>query len=252
MMPLCLKYQQLIHYTMNEVLLFLVALATSALTAIVGMGGGMILIASMPGLLPAAAIIPVHGIVQFFSNSSRTLFGWQHIHWGFSTAFVAGSIVGGLAAAGITTEINLEYTPLLIAAYILFTVWGPKLQFKKAPRGEFFTIGLLQTGISMIVGATAPLGQAAMLAKGLQRDALVVTGALMMTFTHLIKILLFGLLGFSFIAYWKIILGMSVGVIVGAYIGTHIRYKFPEELFRKVMKWVLTLLALRMIFITVF
>ena len=237
---------------MNEVLLIFIALGTSMLTAVVGIGGGMILIAFMPGLIPAAAIIPVHGIVQLFSNSSRALFGWRHIHWGFTTAFVAGSIIGGLIAAGITTEINLEYIPLLIAAYILLTVWGPKLQFKKPPLCEFFTIGLLQTGLSMIVGATGPLGQAAMLAKGLQRDALVVTGAFMMTFTHLIKILLFVLLGFSFIAYWKTILGMSIGVIVGAFIGTHIRYKIPEALFRKIMKWLLTLLALRMIFITVF
>jgi len=237
---------------MHEVLLILVALVTSALTAIVGIGGGMILIAFMPGLLPAAAIIPVHGIVQFFSNSSRTLFGWRHIHWGFTTAFVAGSIIGGLVAACVTTEINLEYTPLIIAVYILLTVWGPKLQFKKAPRGEFFTIGLLQTGLSVIVGAVGPLGQAAMLTKGFQRDALVVTAALMMTFTHLIKIILLTLLGFSFIAYWQIILGMSIGVIAGAYLGTHIRYKVPEVLFRNVMKWLLTLLAIRMIFITVF
>ena len=237
---------------MNDILLILVALATSTLTAVAGIGGGMILIAFMPGLLPAAAIIPVHGIVQLFSNSSRAFFGWRNIHWGFTTAFVAGSFVGGSIAADVTTEINLEYIPLLIAAYILLTVWGPKLQFKKTPRGEFFTIGLLQTGLSMIVGATGPLGQAAMLAKGLQRDALVVTGAFMMTFTHLIKILLFGFLGFSFIAHWQIILGMSIGVICGAYIGTHIRYKTPEALFRNVMKWLLTFLALRMIVITVF
>ena len=237
---------------MSDIILILIALLTSMLTAVVGIGGGMILIAFMPGLLPASAIIPVHGIVQLFSNSSRALFGWRHIHWGFTTAFIGGSVIGGLIAAGITSEINLEYIPLLIAAYILLTVWGPKLEFKKTPRGDFFTIGLLQTGLSMIVGATGPLGQTSMLAKGLKRDPLVVTAAFMMTFTHLIKIILFFLLGFSFLAYWKIIIGMSAGVIVGAFIGTHIRYKIPEILFRNVMKWLLTLLALRMIYITVF
>jgi uncharacterized membrane protein YfcA len=102
----------------------------------------------------------------------------------------------------------------------------------------------------MMVGATGPMGQAALLSKGLQRDALVVTSALMTTFTHLIKTLLFGLLGFSFIAYWQIILGMSAGVICGALLGTHIRYKIPQVLFQKILKWVLTLLALRMIYIT--
>lgn len=165
-------------------------------------------------------------------------------------AFIAGPIIGGLIAAGITREINLEYTPMLIAAYILCTVWGPKLKLKIPPKGEFVTIGLVQTGLSMIVGATGPMGQVAMLRRGLQRDALVVTAALTMTFTHLIKIILFALLGFTFTMYWKIILGMSIGVVFGVLLGTHIRYKIPEARFRIILKWLLTLLALRMIYLT--
>ena len=102
----------------------------------------------------------------------------------------------------------------------------------------------------MMVGATGPMGQAALLRKGLQRDALVVTAALMMTFTHLIKVALFALLGFSFISYWQIIIGMSAAVILGALLGTHVRYKIPETLFRKILKWALTVLALRMVYIT--
>jgi uncharacterized membrane protein YfcA len=102
----------------------------------------------------------------------------------------------------------------------------------------------------MMVGATGPLGQAVLLREGLQRDALVVTAALMMTFTHLVKIVLFALLGFSFISYWQIIIGMSVAVVAGALLGTHIRYKIPQDVFRRILKWALTLLALRMIYIT--
>jgi len=234
----------------TEILLTLIAFGTSTITAITGIGGGMIMIAIMPGFLPASTIVPVHAMVQLFANSSRALFGWQFLRWEFVLAFIAGSIVGGVIAAGITREINLEYTPLIIASYILLTVWGPKLEFKKPIRGEFVAIGLVQTGLSMMVGATGPMGQAALLGKGLQRDALVVTSALMTTFTHLIKTVLFGLLGFSFIAYWQIILGMSAGVICGALLGTHIRYKIPQALFQEILKWVLTLLALRMIYIT--
>ncbi|MDH3387839.1 MAG: sulfite exporter TauE/SafE family protein [Gammaproteobacteria bacterium] len=234
----------------NEILLVLVAFGTATLTAITGIGGGMILIAIMPGLLPAAAIIPVHAAVQLFSNSSRALFGWQFMRWEFVLAFVGGSVGGGLIAAAITREINLEYTPLFIAAYILFSVWGPRLRFNRPVKGEFVAIGFLQTGLSMIVGATGPMGQAAMLRKELQRDALVVTSAFMMTITHSIKIVMFALLGFTFLGYWKIIASMSAGVILGALLGTHVRYRIPETVFRQVLKWLLTLLALRMIAIT--
>ena len=237
---------------LNDILLILIASATSTLTAITGVGGGMMLIAIMPGFLPPAAIVPVHATVQLFSNSSRALFGWQFLRWEFVLGFVAGAIAGGLVAAGITREINLEYSPLFIAAYILYSVWGPGIRLRLPPAGEFIVIGALQTGLSMIVGATGPLGQAALIRRQLRRDALVVTAALMMSFTHLIKIVLFALLGFSFLAYWKIILGMSLGVIAGAWLGTRIRYRIPEDPFRKILRWLLTLLALRMIYITLF
>ena len=234
----------------NDVLLILIAGATSAVTAVTGIGGGMMLIAIMPGFLPAAAIVPVHAVVQLFANSSRAMFGWRFLRWEFVLAFIAGSILGGSIAAGIAREINLAYTPLFIAAYILFITWGPTPKFNKPPPGEFVIIGAIQTGLSMLVGATGPMSQAALMARGLQRDALVVSGALMTTFTHLTKVLLFALLGFSFIEFWQVILGMSIAVIVGALIGTRIRYQVPEALFRRILKWALTLLALRMIYLT--
>ena len=235
---------------MNEILLVLFALVTSTLTAITGIGGGMMLIAIMPGFLPAAAIVPVHGAVQLCANSSRALFGWRDLHWQFVLAFVVGGIVGGLLATVVRQEINLEYTPLLIAAYILYSVWGPRLSLPIPPRGEFVTIGLVQTALSMMVGATGPMGSAALLRQGLRRDALVVSGALMTTFAHLIKMVLFAVLGFAFVNYWEIIVGMSVAVIAGAFIGTRLRHRIPEVSFSIMLKWLLTLLALRMIYLT--
>lgn len=234
----------------NDIPLILVAGISSMITAVTGIGGGMMLIALMPGFLPASAIVPVHAVVQLFANSSRALFGWRFLRWEFVLAFIAGSLLGGGIAAGIAREINLEYTPLFIAAYILFIVWGPTPKFNKPPPGEFLIIGAIQTGLSMLVGATGPMSQAALMARDLKRDALVVSGALMTSFTHLTKVLLFALLGFAFSEYWQLIAGMSAAVIVGAAIGTRIRYQVPEALFRRILKWALTLLALRMIYLT--
>jgi 2-octaprenyl-6-methoxyphenol hydroxylase len=52
---------------------FLVLLAafTSALTAIAGIGGGVVMLGAMASLLPAPAIIPVHAVVQLGSNVGR-------------------------------------------------------------------------------------------------------------------------------------------------------------------------------------
>ena len=235
---------------MNDFLLIVIAFGTSILTAIVGFGGGMLLIAFLPGLVPVSAIVPIHAASQLCSNSSRALFSWRSIHWSFSGAFIAGSLLGGFGAAQFINQINLDFLPLILGLYILFNVWGPKLTFKNPPRGEFFTIGFVQTVLSTIIGATGPLAHSTLMRKGLGRDSIVSTSALLMTITHLIKIPIFGVLGFSFTSYWHVIIGMWFGVITGTFIGTRVRHKIPEPAFRTMVKWLLTLLALRMIYVT--
>ena len=49
-------------------LLVFISSLTSLLTAIAGAGGGAVLIAILALVLPAQAIIPVHGVVQMGSN----------------------------------------------------------------------------------------------------------------------------------------------------------------------------------------
>ena len=74
---------------LNDSLLALANLITSALTGITGVGGGMILIALMPLFVPAVAIVPVHGVTQFVSNGTRAWFGRGEIDYRyFAKAFV--------------------------------------------------------------------------------------------------------------------------------------------------------------------
>ena len=55
---------------MNDLNLILAAFFTSCLAGAMGMGGGVLLIALMPGLVPVAAIIPLHAATQLASNAS--------------------------------------------------------------------------------------------------------------------------------------------------------------------------------------
>lgn len=52
-------------------LLVLVSFGTSLITAAFGIGGGAVLLALLAALMPPAALIPVHGAVQFGSNVFR-------------------------------------------------------------------------------------------------------------------------------------------------------------------------------------
>ena len=53
--------------------LALAALITSILSAIIGMGGGILLLAVMLSLLEHGEVIPAHGAVQLVSNGTRLI-----------------------------------------------------------------------------------------------------------------------------------------------------------------------------------
>ena len=47
-----------------QVLLVLIAIATSVLSGTIGMGGGIVLLSFMTLFMPLGHIVPVHGVVQ--------------------------------------------------------------------------------------------------------------------------------------------------------------------------------------------
>ena len=59
----------------------LVALSffTSALTAAVGIGGGLIMLTVMVSFLPPIIVLPVHGVIQMGSNGGRMTVMRQYV-----------------------------------------------------------------------------------------------------------------------------------------------------------------------------
>ncbi len=60
----------------------LAAFLTSILSAILGMGGGITLLALMLLFLEPLVAIPLHATVQLVSNGTRSLAQRRHIQWG--------------------------------------------------------------------------------------------------------------------------------------------------------------------------
>ena len=134
----------------NDILLALANLLTSALTAITGVGGGMILIGLMPFFMPVAAVVPVHGVTQFVSNASRAWFGRKDVALEHFWSFLFGSI-GGLVVFGILIRfVQLELVPLFIGIYILLITWSDKFNQLIRKFEKFWLVGFIQTGLGRI------------------------------------------------------------------------------------------------------
>ncbi len=235
-----------------ELALVPLAFFTSALAGVMGMGGGILLIAAMPGLLPAGAIIPIHAFTQLASNASRALFGWRFIAWEIVPAFAVGAVLGAWLGGEIYASLDMRWLPAVIGAIILLITWVPLPQVPGGGQLALAVLGVYQTGLGMIAGATGPLGASLLLRRNSNRDWLVVNTALYMTLNHVFKMLAFMAMGFSFAPWWQLMLAMAVAVIAGSWVGTRLRVHIPQRNFEHLFKTLVTLLALRMIALPLF
>lgn len=223
--------------------LALLAFATSAIAGLFGFAGGMMLVAALPHFLPAAAIIPVHTAVQVFSNSSRAVFGWQSIHWGFVREHLLGSLIGIALAYTLFANLNLSYLPAIIGIYILLHTWSQTISKLLSRFESFYILGGLQTGVALLVGAPGPIPLPLLIKKLADHHKVVCTMAMFMTSGHLLKMGVFVWADFNFLEYWVEILIMIITAVLGSYIGTRLRHRFSSEQYLWVAKLLLTILA---------
>lgn len=228
-------------------LLVIAAFLSSVLTAVLGLGGGMLLISIMSVFLPPVAVVPVHGVVQFASNASRGAFSPKGIKRDILWPFLIGCLIGTLVGSQVVLKVPTEFLPIPLGLFILLMTWLPQIKKQLWFPGKFLSLGFVQAFLTLFVGATGPLNLPFLMRAGLTRDQLVVTAAALMTIVHLVKIITLGLLGFAFGPHLPLMALMIAAVISGSYAGTKLRHKIPEELFRKGFKLLITLLAIRMI-----
>ncbi len=233
----------------DALLLIITAFFTSTLTAVVGLGGGLLLISVMALILPPVAVIPVHGTVQICSNFSRAWFGRSEVTFSLLPAFAGGVALGSAAGAPLLKIFPAAWLPVPLGLFILLLTWLPKGAATIRLPGKFFSLGLANGFTTLFVGATGPLNMPVLLRHGLGSSQAVATMAAMMTLVHLVKIAAFGFLGFAFAPYLPLIAGMVVAVTAGSWCGTRLRRRSPGDFLRLAIKLLLTFLALRMIWL---
>lgn len=230
--------------------LFLIILSgfTSLLTATLGIGGGVLLIAALAQLVPVTALIPVHGLVQFGSNFNRAFMTRQHIDWFWVSRFAVGAVAGALLASMIVVQLPLVVIQLCVGLFILWMIWGPKPQSQQMSAARIMVSGAITTLVSMFVGATGPLVGSLIHRRDGDKMTKVATMGAALSVQHVLKGFVFTFVGFSFIEWLPFILAMITSGALGTYIGLHFLRKVSSERFNVLFRAVITLLALRLIY----
>lgn len=220
------------------------SLVTSFVTAAFGIGGGAALLAVLASLLPPAALIPVHGVVQIGSNLGRAAVMLGHVAWAIVPAFLAGSLVGALAGGSVVVALPPRAVEVGVGLFILWSV------FRTPPawlRRFAWLTGGASSFLTMFFGATGPFVIAYLKALSLERRSLVGTHAALMTTQHALKTAVFGALGFAFGPWAGLIAAMIAAGFLGTLAGRAVLMRIDEARFKLALNAVLVVLAARLI-----
>jgi uncharacterized protein len=225
-------------------LLVAASLVTSFISAAFGIGGGFTLIALLALLLPPAALIPVHGIVQVGSNAGRVSIMLKDVVWRPVLPFVIGTVIGASLGAMVVVQLPPWAVQLALGIFIIWAVFAklPPIQQRYILLG-----GVVSSFLTMFFGATGNFIAAMVKTMNLDPVPHVATHSLMMTFQHFVKVLIFGLIGFQFGPYMILIIGMLISGFIGTIIGSRFLTKAGGGYFKPVLNTILFLAATRLI-----
>ncbi|WP_345420135.1 sulfite exporter TauE/SafE family protein [Halioxenophilus aromaticivorans] len=221
----------------------------SALSAALGVGGGSFLIIVMANVLPPIALVPVHGVVQLGSNAGRAWLTRSHRENAIVGWFFAGSVVAAVLSLWLLNQFDASFIPVAVAAFILYLSWGPlpNIGLGRKPWGLALG-GLITTSVSVLVGATGPLVSAWLGRDGVSKWQYTANFSSCMTSQHILKLAVFGVAGFAFTPWLGVIGLMIVAGYIGTKVGLSLLDKLPEQLFKTAFRWVLTVLAARILY----
>lgn len=220
---------------------------TSAITGTFGIGGGLAMLALMGTVLPVVSLIPVHGLVQLGSNVGRTWHMRHALVLPMLLPFVAGAVLGALFGGYFVVNVPDHILKITLGLFIIAITWASLPKALGASRTILGAGGFVTTAMTMFLGATGPL-VIALLAKTFDdRKQLVANTAASMSVQHFLKIAAFGLFGFAFAQWLPLVMAMVATGYLGTITGVKLLSQIDEQLFRKVFKIGLTLLALDLI-----
>lgn len=226
------------------VALILCSFATSFITVTFGIGGGAALLAVMASLVPPAALIPVHGVIQAGSNVGRAAVMLRHTFWPVIPAFLAGSLIGAIAGGSLAVSIPPAVVQIGVGLFIIWSILSKPPRFlRRWP----LVVGTFSSFLTMFFGATGPFVATFVKSLRLDRHRHVATHAVMMSLQHAVKTVTFGLLGFVYGPWLGFLAAMIGAGFLGTLVGKRLLNRMGDVQFKRALDIMLILIALNLV-----
>ena len=210
-------------------ILALSALATSFISGILGMAGGLILMGILLALLSVPAAMMLHGITQLASNGWRAFLWRSHVDW----RVFRGYLWGSLAMLGLFVAFRFVVSKpwVLIAMGLtpfVALVLPDRLHLNVERRWHSGICGTICTALSLTAGVSGPILDTFFVRSKMTRHAVVATKATTQSLSHLLKIGYFGgvlAVGGGTVAPW-----LGVMMVALAFVGTSLSTRVLERM----------------------
>jgi uncharacterized membrane protein YfcA len=232
------------------VLIGVAALGTSALTAVLGFGGGIVLLALLLLVVDPIVAIPLHAAIQVASNGTRVVIRRRDVDWGIVARsslllLPAGALTVPLARAAPEAVLQVA-----IAVTVLVLTWVPErtdLEVPAPSRRGWIAVGGVAGALNPLVGATGPLFAPLFKAASATRQRFVGTFAGTQVAGHVAKLVLFGAAGLAPAGHLPAVAVGIAGVVVGTELGSRALDRLSEQRFRSLYLAAITAVALYLV-----
>ena len=169
--------------------------ATSFISGILGMAGGMILMGILLAMMTLPAAMMLHGVTQLASNGWRALLWRKSVDWRVFRGYVAGAMVALGLFAVLQLVVSKPVALIVMGLTPFITLALPeKLHLNVERRFHPFSCGVVCSTLSLTAGVSGPILDVFFVRSKMTRHAVVATKAMTQSFSHLQKIVYFGAL----------------------------------------------------------
>ena len=171
----------------------LTTLATSFISGLFGMAGGMILVGVLLVYFDVATAMVIFSIIQFVANGWRAVLWWRFALWRIIVVYLLGAVLSfavmryvAIVPSKAMVYLGLGALPFLIE--VLPKDWRPNIEWRGVP----FITGVLTTIIQLLTGVGGLFLDIFFQKSMLDRKTTIATKAVTQTFSHVVRAVYFG------------------------------------------------------------